>query len=54
MDHSTIAAILFAVAAVVAALKAVEANLFAKYDRVAAAIAVAAAGLFVLFQNFYK
>lgn len=52
-DKTTVAAVLFAISAIVAAVSAVRAEVFRKVRGLEAAVAFAAAGLFVLFQNTF-
>jgi hypothetical protein len=53
MDKTTIAAVLFAVAAVVAAWGAIRTEAQRRIGAVEAAVALAAAGFWVTFQNTF-
>lgn len=53
MDQSTVAAVLFAASAIVAAIAAVRDDIFAKVEKRALAICLAAAAFFVEAQHWF-
>lgn len=54
MASTQVAEVLFAASAVVAAIQAFRKDIWQKVEKLALAVALAAAGLFALFQNFFK